>query len=113
MSIGGDAVEIVESGISLHQDREHKYAQILPSNFQTKAELRGGAAMNTTLNKDEHFIVWMRPATLPNFRKLWGKIERDIPQGTLLNINIDNRCSTLLMRPDSTCHFFLQLDCGC
>ena len=24
---------------------------------------------------DEHFIVWMRPAGLPNFMKLWGRIE--------------------------------------
>ena len=23
---------------------------------------------------DEHFIVWMRPSGLPNFRKLWGRI---------------------------------------
>lgn len=26
---------------------------------------------------DEHFIVWMRTAGLPNFRKLWGKVEGD------------------------------------
>jgi hypothetical protein len=24
--------------------------------------------------EQEHFIVWMRTAGLPNFRKLWGKI---------------------------------------
>jgi hypothetical protein len=24
---------------------------------------------------DEHFIVWMRSAGLPHFRKLWGKID--------------------------------------
>jgi hypothetical protein len=23
---------------------------------------------------DEHFIVWMRTAGLPNFRKLWGSV---------------------------------------
>ena len=26
----------------------------------------------------EHFIVWMRTAGLPNFRKLWGKIPGDL-----------------------------------
>jgi hypothetical protein len=31
--------------------------------------------------KDEHFIVWMRTAGLPNFRKLWGKIEQDLSPG--------------------------------
>jgi hypothetical protein len=25
---------------------------------------------------NEHFIVWMRPSGLPNFRKLWGRIEK-------------------------------------
>lgn len=30
---------------------------------------------------DEHFMVWMRPAGLPNFRKLWGKIEQDLTPG--------------------------------
>lgn len=29
----------------------------------------------------EHFIVWMRTAGLPNFRKLWGKIEKDLTPG--------------------------------
>jgi len=29
------------------------------------------------LNSLEHFIVWMRTAGLPNFRKLWGKIEEN------------------------------------
>ena len=30
----------------------------------------------------EHFIVWMRTAGLPNFRKLWGKITDDLPVDT-------------------------------
>ena len=34
--------------------------------------------MNMT---DEHFIVWMRTAGLPNFRKLWGRIETNLEVG--------------------------------
>jgi hypothetical protein len=30
----------------------------------------------------EHFIVWMRTAGLPNFRKLWGRIEEPLEPGT-------------------------------
>ncbi|CAK86341.1 unnamed protein product (macronuclear) [Paramecium tetraurelia] len=30
---------------------------------------------------DERFIVWMRVAAMPNFRKLWGVINQDLPQG--------------------------------
>lgn len=29
-----------------------------------------------------HFIVWMRTAGLPNFRKLWGEIKQDLKKGT-------------------------------
>ena len=52
---------------------------------------------NTDLSKqwidieDEHFIVWMRPAGLPDFRKLWGRIEnRDLKKGDKLKITIEN-----------------------
>ena len=37
---------------------------------------------------DEHFIVWMRVATLPTFRKLYGYIEQPIPAGTTLTFRI-------------------------
>lgn len=30
---------------------------------------------------DEHFIVWMRPAGFPIFRKIWGKIEQNLKPG--------------------------------
>ena len=30
---------------------------------------------------DEHFIVWMRPAGFPIFRKIWGKIEQVLKPG--------------------------------
>jgi hypothetical protein len=33
---------------------------------------------------DEHFIVWMRIATQPTFRKLYGWIDEPIPKGTTL-----------------------------
>ena len=37
---------------------------------------------------DEHFIVWMRPAGLPNFRKLWGRIEQDIEANSKVEVTI-------------------------
>ena len=39
---------------------------------------------------DEHFIVWMRPAGLPNFRKLWGRIREDLDEGDYV-IHIENK----------------------
>ena len=40
---------------------------------------------------DEHFIVWMRPAGLPNFRKLWGRINTDLKAKTEILVHIDNK----------------------
>jgi len=37
---------------------------------------------------NEHFIVWMRTAGLPTFRKLYGKIDQDLPAGTQLSFAI-------------------------
>lgn len=38
---------------------------------------------------NEHFVVWMRVATRPRFRKLYGYIEQKIPEGTTLSMNIN------------------------
>ena len=39
---------------------------------------------------DEHFIVWMRPAGLPNFRKLWGRIEEEIKENSKVEVTIED-----------------------
>ena len=31
--------------------------------------------------ENERFMVWMRPAALPDFRKPWGRIEKDLNEG--------------------------------
>jgi len=38
---------------------------------------------------NEHFIVWMRVASQPHFRKLYGYIDQTIPAGTLLNFDVN------------------------
>ena len=40
---------------------------------------------------DEHFLVWMRPSGLPNPKKLWGRINRDLKKGETIDITINNQ----------------------
>lgn len=38
---------------------------------------------------NEHFVVWMRTAALPNFRKLYGYIDVVIPAGSVLTFSVE------------------------
>ncbi|CAH0517362.1 unnamed protein product [Peronospora belbahrii] len=40
--------------------------------------------------QDEHFIVWMRTAGLPSFRKLYGRIDTDLAAGTQLEFLVSS-----------------------
>lgn len=68
-----DDIKINESNIAWASDKELKYK--LPD----RKDYKDIMWIDTT---DEHFMVWMRPAGLPNFRKLWGRIEKDIEPGS-------------------------------
>ena len=67
-----------ESNIAWKADKELKYKNV-------------NKAKQWIDLTDEHFIVWMRPAGLPNFRKLWGRItDRDLKAGTQIEVKIEN-----------------------
>jgi LEM3 (ligand-effect modulator 3) family / CDC50 family len=42
------------------------------------------------LSEQEDLIVWMRPAALPKFRKLYGVIEVDLDANNVVSIHIAN-----------------------
>ena len=41
--------------------------------------------------ENEHFIVWMRVAALPTFRKLYGKIDKTLEKGDTISVSINSR----------------------
>eukprot|EP00246_Nothoceros_aenigmaticus_P014377 TRINITY_DN5425_c0_g1_i2.p1 TRINITY_DN5425_c0_g1~~TRINITY_DN5425_c0_g1_i2.p1 ORF type:complete len:359 (+),score=61.35 TRINITY_DN5425_c0_g1_i2:232-1308(+) len=101
-AIQGQAVPVNEEGISWRSDRDAKFSSsVLPTNFRNNnrtdpSNFIGGGALDETvpLNKQEHLIVWMRTAALPTFRKLWGKIEQDLEEGTSIDVTIQNQYNT-------------------
>ena len=91
------SIDIIESGIAWSSDKQYKFKNV---------DLKGGDKswdevqwLDITDGKFlflfsyfliEHFIVWMRTAGLPNFRKLWGRIENGLEKGTY-QLEIDNQ----------------------
>lgn len=71
-------VNMTKKGIAWESDVEHKYKN--PSKYIP------GVRTIPDLT-DEDFIVWMRPAGLPNFRKLYRHIDGDLVGDFRLIIN--------------------------
>lgn len=75
---GGAPVTIVQTGIAWESDLEYKFGNTPDWQKNQWIDM-----------KNEHFIVWMRTAGLPNFRKLWGRIEDGLKAGQY-TVTIDN-----------------------
>jgi len=92
--VDGAPLVVSEKGIAWESDVESKFGSYEPANFNVDPATRGGGAITGKVQEDEHFVVWMRTAALPNFRKLWGKIDKDLPAGSVLTVDINNRYNT-------------------
>ncbi|KAH9287845.1 hypothetical protein KI387_031962 [Taxus chinensis] len=95
-SIRGTPLSVNKKHISWKSDREHKFGKnVFPQNFQ-QGTLKGGGTLNDSkpLNEQEDLIVWMRTAALPTFRKLYGKIEKDLYPNDTITVNVGNYYNT-------------------
>ncbi|KAL5731720.1 putative ALA-interacting subunit 2 [Ranunculus cassubicifolius] len=89
-------VKVNRRNIAWKSDRDAKFGKhVFPSNFQNSS-LIGGKSLdpNVPLSDQEDLIVWMRPAALPSFRKLYGRIEEDLEAGEVITVNIANNYNT-------------------
>eukprot|EP00884_Botryococcus_braunii_P008318 jgi/Botrbrau1/17488/Bobra.0054s0071.2 len=100
----GTALPVVvdDSNIAWPYDANHLYGAVQPENYNVEAGLRGGNTSTMVLNKNQHWMVWMRPAAAPSFRKLWGVIHDDIPAGTIVRVDVQNRYNTYLFNGQKT-----------
>jgi len=69
-SDGTTVVTINPKNIAWPSDRENKFKNPTTAKTGQWADI-----------EDEHFIVWMRTAGLPDFRKLWGRVETEMKAG--------------------------------
>ena len=85
----GEEIKVNQNNISRKSDRE-KFKNVNITKQWIDIE-------------NEHFIVWMRPSPLPNFRKLWGRIETQIDAGTNIKVEITNNydVSKLIPTPEA------------
>jgi hypothetical protein len=66
-----DIIEINENNIAWDSDKNNKRF-VKPPN---------ASLIQWTDVESEHFMVWMRPAGLPDFRKLWGRLNKELKPG--------------------------------
>ena len=74
---------VQETNIAWASDKNSLYGHYKPTNFNNIPQYRGGATISGLyVNEDEHFLVWMRPGAARTVRKLYARINEDIPAGT-------------------------------
>ncbi|GJV20941.1 putative ALA-interacting subunit 2 isoform X1 [Tanacetum coccineum] len=95
-SRGTKKLEVERKNIAWKSDRDHKFGkEVYPFNFQNGSFIGGGKLdMTVPLSDQEDFIVWMRTAAFPSFRKLYGIIEEDLDEDDIIVVKVMNNYNT-------------------
>lgn len=72
LETGGNAISIDDANIAWESDVKYKFKNLNRNDWRS---------VQWHDVEDPHFIVWMRTAGLPNFRKLYGEISEDLKKG--------------------------------
>lgn len=90
-----EGLKVNRKNIAWKSDRDHKFGEVFPFNFQNGTLIGGGNLdPNIPLSDQEDLIVWMRTAALPSFRKLYGRIEEDLEAGDVIDVDLSNNYNT-------------------
>ncbi|KAI3954502.1 hypothetical protein MKW92_001800 [Papaver armeniacum] len=93
-------INVNKTNIAWKSDRKHKFGKdVFPKNSQAGG-LIGGAKLNASkpLSEHEDLMVWMRLAALPNFRKMYGRIETDLEVNQTITVVIQNNYNSYSFR---------------
>ena len=94
VAVDGESIAVNETDIAWRSDLKYKFTDATTNAHNDDVATRGGGAVAGSPSVDEHFVVWMRTAALSDFRKLWGRIETDIPAGATVTVDVMNRYNT-------------------
>ncbi|CAK4073098.1 unnamed protein product [Aphanomyces euteiches] len=81
------------SSSDLYLWQNQKYRWVIPSTPNQAPIINQTGWTTPTPNygvETERFVLWMRTAGLPNFRKKYGRIDQDLPKGTKLQFLISS-----------------------
>ncbi len=67
-------IPIDEKGIAWQSDIDNKFKNVADNTIDDSGIMKNWTEIQWTDMTNEHFIVWMRTAGLPNPRKIYGKI---------------------------------------
>eukprot|EP01098_Paradermamoeba_levis_P012613 TRINITY_DN5550_c0_g1_i2.p1 TRINITY_DN5550_c0_g1~~TRINITY_DN5550_c0_g1_i2.p1 ORF type:complete len:321 (+),score=95.35 TRINITY_DN5550_c0_g1_i2:93-1055(+) len=88
---GGQELSIDKQDIAWSSDKSYKFKNIEADKFKgVKPSPLSDQERFPGYVENEDFIVWMRVAALPTFRKLYGKINLELKAGDTITINIKN-----------------------
>lgn len=92
----GPMVEVKNKDIAWSIDLSDGLIDTMPQNYNTEEykHLRGGGTVEGKMNENEHFAIWARAAMLPQFLKVWGRIDEPLKKGEKLLLEINNRYNT-------------------